>query len=98
MLEDIASHVHASKGSALCRLETSTLPYHKLSPSKHLLMRIVKIITPVTRLIPKHLTVMPLPEEGGLATIRLPGDGRVQTWANNVNGLDHGHPLRTMYK
>ncbi|KZP18710.1 hypothetical protein FIBSPDRAFT_863495 [Athelia psychrophila] len=85
-------------GSALCRLEKSTLPYHRHMSSKHLVMRIVKILTPVTRNIPRHLITVPLPAEDKLATMRVQWDGRVQTWTNNVGALYDDHPLRTMYR
>jgi hypothetical protein len=53
-----------SVGSALVRLERSTLPEHK--GTRHVVLRFVKMITPVNCVIPLYDGRIAPPEEGAL--------------------------------
>ena len=61
-------------------------------------MRIVKILTPVTRTLSRYETIVPEPQEGGLITVRRKQPGAINTWSYDIRGTKLDNPLRTMYR
>ena len=83
-------YFHESIGSALVRFERSTLPEHK--GARTVVLRFLKIITPVRCVIPLYDGYIRCPKEGELYQ-RSRHRGRPQAWSVNIdsdkpNGLN----------
>ena len=76
---------HESLGSVLARFERSTLPEHK--GTRTVVLRFLKIITPLSCVIPKYDKYIPCPVEGEL--YRRGSKFAHQVW--NIN-IDKPHP------
>jgi hypothetical protein len=75
---------HEFVGSALARFERSTLPDHK--GTRTVVLRFLKIITPVTCVIPRYDDHICCPEEGELYRSSTNSNRRKQiVWSINID-------------
>ena len=78
-ISPILIYSHGFVGSALARFERSTLPEH--NGTRAVLLRLLKIITPVECTIPHYDNYIRFPKEGELYL------QRAQVWSVNIDIL-----------